>query len=297
MAVFRNVMAFLGLDDDDQVYDDEALYEDFEPEEEPVRRTSGRAGSDKISLDDRFATDASQPTFGFSAEPDLGEVGGVGAVRPLRPVPDPTPLEVPAALSSAGGGSSEYVDPAVTPSTDRRTISSTPGAFAAGQPPGSERLFVGAPPAQATPTFAPTPTDSANPSLVSLQTPPQGDPAAPNGDAVRASSPPSRSSLRPVEEHESNVVTHAKPRLHVPSSFDDASRIADDFRAGSPVVMNLTKVDKPVARRLVDFASGVCYVLAGGMERVAPNVYLLTPSGVDVSGEDRRRMQERGFDR
>jgi cell division inhibitor SepF len=93
------------------------------------------------------------------------------------------------------------------------------------------------------------------------------------------------------------VVTHAKPRLHIPSSFEDASRIADDFRSGAPVVMNLTKVEKPVARRLVDFASGVCYVLAGGMERVAANVYLLTPAGVDVSAEDRRRMQERGFER
>ena len=294
MAVFRNVMAFLGLDDDDQGYDDEALYEDYEAEEEPVRRISGRAGSDKktISLEDRFDPDANQPTFGFSAEPDLGEVGGVGAVRPLRPVPDPTPLEVPAALSAAGSESGDYVDPGGAPG-DRRISSSTPGAFATGQPVGSERSFAATPSAPA-PTFAPT-TDSANPSLASVQTP--GLPAAPNGDADRASSPPSRSSLRPVEEHESNVVTHAKPRLHIPSSFDDASRIADDFRAGSPVVMNLTQVDKPVARRLVDFASGVCYVLAGGMERVAPNVYLLTPSGVDVSGEDRRRMQERGFDR
>ncbi|NNF54809.1 MAG: cell division protein SepF [Acidimicrobiales bacterium] len=295
MAVFRNVMAFLGLDDDDQVYDDEASYEDYEAEEEPVRRSSGRGGSDKqtISLEDRFSADAGQPTFGFSAEPDLGEVGGVGAVRPLRPVPTQAPVEVPAALSPTNNGPAGHVDPGVAPAADRRTSPSSPGAFATGQSAGSGRSHAVAPSEQA----GDRPTDSTNPSLASVQTAPSSEPAVPRSDGGRASSPPSRSSLRQVEEQESNVVTHAKPRLHIPSSFDDASRIADDFRAGSPVVMNLTRVDKPIARRLVDFASGVCYVLAGGMERVAPNVYLLTPSGVDVSDEDRRRMQERGFDR
>jgi cell division inhibitor SepF len=43
----------------------------------------------------------------------------------------------------------------------------------------------------------------------------------------------------------------------------------------------------------VDFASGLCYGLRGQMERVSNQVYLLTPSDVQVSDEDRRRLQER----
>ncbi len=54
--------------------------------------------------------------------------------------------------------------------------------------------------------------------------------------------------------------------------------------------MNLQGVDRDLARRLIDFSSGMCYALGGNMERVTPGVYLLTPSGVEVSGEERRRL-------
>ena len=60
--------------------------------------------------------------------------------------------------------------------------------------------------------------------------------------------------------------------------------------------MNLQGADRDLSRRLIDFASGVCYGLGGHMERVANQVYLLTPSNVEVSPEERRRLQERGYD-
>ena len=54
-------------------------------------------------------------------------------------------------------------------------------------------------------------------------------------------------------------------------------------RATSPVIMNLQGADRDLSRRLIDFASGLCYGLGGQMEKVANQVYLLTPSNVEVS--------------
>ena len=51
-----------------------------------------------------------------------------------------------------------------------------------------------------------------------------------------------------------------------------------------------------LSRRLIDFASGLAYGLAGQMEKVANQVYLLTPANVEVSAEDRRRIGDRGHD-
>jgi cell division inhibitor SepF len=49
------------------------------------------------------------------------------------------------------------------------------------------------------------------------------------------------------------------------------------FREGLPVIMNLEAADREVSRRLIDFASGLCYGLNGSMEKVATGVYLLKP--------------------
>jgi cell division inhibitor SepF len=58
--------------------------------------------------------------------------------------------------------------------------------------------------------------------------------------------------------------------------------------------MNLEGVDKDLSRRLVDFASGLCYGTRGQMEKVTTSVYLLTPSDAEVSAEDRRKLQHGG---
>ena len=62
------------------------------------------------------------------------------------------------------------------------------------------------------------------------------------------------------------------------------------------MIVNLQGVDRDLARRLIDFASGLCYGLGGQMERVANQVYLLTPTNVEVSAEERRRLHERGYE-
>ncbi len=89
----------------------------------------------------------------------------------------------------------------------------------------------------------------------------------------------------------------SKPKTLSPQSFGDAKILADDFKRSVPVIMNLQGLDRDLARRLIDFASGVCYSLGGSMEKMAPQVFLITPRSVEVSDEDRRRIEERGFDR
>lgn len=68
-----------------------------------------------------------------------------------------------------------------------------------------------------------------------------------------------------------------------PRRFDQAQEVADKFKEGLPVIMNLEGTEREVSRRLIDFASGLCYGLSGTMEKVATGVYLLKPySGRDA---------------
>jgi len=102
--------------------------------------------------------------------------------------------------------------------------------------------------------------------------------------------PPSR--LRGVE----TVPNPASVKVHLvlPRSFNDAQQIADRFKDGVPVIINLQSADQDLSKRLIDFASGLTYALDGGMQRVADKVFLLTPRNVEVSAEERARMLERG---
>lgn len=84
-----------------------------------------------------------------------------------------------------------------------------------------------------------------------------------------------------------------KPHIVAPRSFNQAQEVADKFKEGQPVILNLQSVDRDLARRLIDFSSGMCYALGGRVEKVAQQVFLLSPANVDVSAEDRRRISER----
>ena len=96
--------------------------------------------------------------------------------------------------------------------------------------------------------------------------------------------------LRGVESVPASVRVH----LVLPRSFNDAQQIADKFKDGIPVILNLQGADQELSKRLIDFASGLTYALDGGMQRVADKVFLLTPRNVEVSAEERARLLERG---
>lgn len=94
------------------------------------------------------------------------------------------------------------------------------------------------------------------------------------------------------------ISTPAPGHLHLlhPTAFNDAQELGDKFREGYSVIMNLQAADPDLSRRLIDFASGLVYGLAGSIQPVAERVFLLTPAGVQVSAEERRRfLEERGF--
>ncbi len=113
-------------------------------------------------------------------------------------------------------------------------------------------------------------------------------PTAPSGSSVNRPRP---QVVRPMA-----VTPNAKPFVVMPTSFNQAQDVADRYKGSQPVIMNLQGADRDLSRRLIDFASGLCYGLGGQMERVANQVYLLTPTNVEVSPEERRRLHERGYD-
>lgn len=107
-----------------------------------------------------------------------------------------------------------------------------------------------------------------------------------------------RSSLRSVPTGPGSV-TPVSPQVRIaivePKSFGEAQSIADKFKQGVPVVMNMTYTKPDLAKRLIDFASGLTYGLDGGLQKVSDRVFLLTPENIDVSAEDRRRLKDTGL--
>jgi cell division inhibitor SepF len=98
--------------------------------------------------------------------------------------------------------------------------------------------------------------------------------------------------VRAVPAPEPSVRFH----LVLPSDFNDAQEVGDKFRQGYSVLMNLQGTEPDLRRRLIDFAAGLSYGLEGSMKQVADKVFLITPAGVQVSAEERRRLlEDRGF--
>jgi cell division inhibitor SepF len=144
-----------------------------------------------------------------------------------------------------------------------------------------------------------TRTRPAAPSRPTVQAQPQVQAPDPEQSSVRTLPPQAapepvapkpRAVVRPVPASAS-----AKPHVVTPTSFNHAQEVADKFKANQPVILNLQGADRDLARRLIDFSSGLCYGLGGHMEKVAHQVYLLTPTNVEVSPDERRRLQERGL--
>ena len=99
-------------------------------------------------------------------------------------------------------------------------------------------------------------------------------------------------SLRPVG---GNGGADVRVHLVAPHSFNEAQEIADAFKTQTPVILNLQTTDSELAKRLIDFASGLTYALEGGMQKIAEKTFMLTPRNVEVSAEERARLVEKGF--
>jgi cell division inhibitor SepF len=86
-------------------------------------------------------------------------------------------------------------------------------------------------------------------------------------------------------------------RVHVvePDGFNDAQEVGDRLKANQPVILNLQGIGRDLQRRLIDFSSGLAYAVGGSMARVADQVFLITPSNVEISQEEKERLQARGL--
>jgi len=104
---------------------------------------------------------------------------------------------------------------------------------------------------------------------------------APAAAPARAQvTPLRRPAARQAPAAEMNEILTVHPR-----AYKDAQVIAENFREGIPVIINLSQMSEPDARRLVDFASGLSQGLYGKIERVTSKVFLLSPAHVAVSGD------------
>ena len=103
-----------------------------------------------------------------------------------------------------------------------------------------------------------------------------------------------------ADERRNKVVNiHATTQLKVilvkPERFENASEIADQQKDKRTVVLNLESTNKDVARRLIDFLSGVAYAGEGKIKKVAANTYIITPYHVDIEGDLIDELENNGL--
>jgi len=103
-----------------------------------------------------------------------------------------------------------------------------------------------------------------------------------------------------AEDRRNKVVNiHATTQLKVvlvkPERFENASEIADHLKDKRTVVLNLESTNKDIARRLIDFLSGVAYAGEGKIKKVAANTYIITPYHVDIEGDLIDELENNGL--
>jgi len=77
--------------------------------------------------------------------------------------------------------------------------------------------------------------------------------------------------------------------------FSDGQQIGEKLRNGQPVALSVINAPQEVGRRLVDFCSACVFMVEGRMKKVGRGVFLLLPANVDISENEKRRLQERGL--
>ena len=127
---------------------------------------------------------------------------------------------------------------------------------------------------------------------------PEPEPApAPRRSAFSAPEPAANNNNRrtgPARVVNLNNNTAMQVVLVKPDRFDTVSEIADNLRDKKAIVLNLESTNKDVARRLVDFLSGVAYALDGKIKKVAISTYILTPYNVEIVGDLVEELENSG---
>lgn len=90
--------------------------------------------------------------------------------------------------------------------------------------------------------------------------------------------------------------SNSKMILVEPRVYAEAQEIADHIKNRRSVVVNLQRIQKDQAVRIVDFLSGTVYALGGDIQKVGVNIFLCTPDNVEVSGNISEFFQEHDID-
>ena len=104
----------------------------------------------------------------------------------------------------------------------------------------------------------------------------------------------------PRSSKKSKVVNiHATTQLKVvvlqPTVYSDATEIAGHLKSKKPVVINLEKLDKETARKIVDFLSGAVYALDGSMQKVSNGILLAVPYTMGIMGDFSDELKTQGL--
>ncbi len=96
------------------------------------------------------------------------------------------------------------------------------------------------------------------------------------------------------------INTDSKHGLEVvvirPESMEDASEITDTLLSGKAVVLNLEGIHIEVAQRIIDYSSGSCYAMDGNLQKITNYIFIVTPKGVDISGDIPEKILSGGVD-
>lgn len=92
----------------------------------------------------------------------------------------------------------------------------------------------------------------------------------------------------------SKRVRHTEISIFQPHTFDDAQRVADALKTGKAVILNLSKLDVDLGKRIVDFVSGIVYALEGCTRKVGENIFVFTPSTIALSPDDNSTVEPSG---
>ena len=115
----------------------------------------------------------------------------------------------------------------------------------------------------------------------------------------RTAAPARQYNFEDKRDNNKVVNIHATTQLSVvlvkPERFENAAEIADHLREKRTVVLNLEQTNKDIARRLIDFLSGVAYAQDGKIKKVAVNTYLITPYNVDLIGDLIDELENNGL--
>lgn len=98
----------------------------------------------------------------------------------------------------------------------------------------------------------------------------------------------------------SNIVSiHTQKNIRLvliePRTFEEVNEISDHLKSHRPIVVNLHRLRRDHAQRIIDFLSGTVYALGGHVQKLGPHIFIFTPANVDVQGSITEILQDDSF--